>query len=62
MRPNNKDDQIIKTTKYISSMEINAYKAIRALLKRSNTKDDQTYMFNEISAYNAFMSEINNKK
>ena len=43
-------------------MEVNAYKAIRALLKSSNTKDNQTHMFNEISAYNAFMSEINNKK
>ena len=34
-------------------MEIGAF---RALLKSSNTKDDQTYTSIEIGAYNAFMN------
>ena len=42
-------------------MEINSQSAYKSLLKRSNTKDDQTYSFNEIGAYNAFMSEINTR-
>ena len=39
-------------------MEINAQIANKSLLKCSNIKDNQTYTFNEIGAYNASMSEI----
>lgn len=39
-------------------MEIGAF---RARIKRSNTKDNQTYSFNEIGAYKRFMSEINTR-